>query len=1106
MNEWKAKLDEVDRLVENEHYKQAMQEAGSVLEMMLRDLYQRTLPTLPAAEQQKVIEKVAQIGRNKAVNDFTLGQIVGLFRDTKLFEPAEKVVGRKLSHLQGANFNTFVDIRNRATHKGEEIEREEADYFAAQLRVFAKELGLLPDKKARGAAAGVDSARGLRPWTEIVKLHPDVESGELAEAVFAIDLGAVWARDPQTPFVYRDPDAFFAATYVTTDLHKLLEEVLASLTGKGSYNRVLKLRSPFGGGKSHTLAALLHAARSRKSLEHIPECKGLADPGAVDVAVFDGEKFTATGDKDVGDGNNVHTMWGWLAWQLGPKAYEIVRTHDQSRVSPQGDEIKAMLNAEGRPVLILLDEVLKYLEAAGAVILGDSTLQRLTLNFLHNLTVEVVNTKNAVMVYSLQWSNRQAMGNIALLQTIDTLTSRVDQVREPVTGDEVLAVVKRRLLGAEPPASVAQQVAKEYSDVVGGYWRARAETPSAKQDAEEHASQLRRRIEAAYPFHPALIDVMSGRWTSVDGYQRTRGALRFLATCLRGAKTKGDAKPLLGPADIPLHDPEVARAMLKDLDPTQGYDPVLKHDLVGPNARSKRIDERLAAETPPLANVHPALRLSTAILAYSFGGLKREEGTDALPPGVNETELLAACIGPDLDSITASGVLSELRNSCLYLHYDAVRYCFKKDPNVTKLIEEAEQEVSRDADALRNRIKELLEQRLASHSAHAFVWPQSSQDLPDKEPRFLISYLPLEFAGKSGSQQDAEAKTMLSKYGDGPRQYRNGVGLAIPDKKPIEALRRAVRYVMAVERVESRKKQHKLTKDQEEQLRERGRTEEKAAESAFRQVYSAVWLPRVGSGGAIDLEKIEVGGRPLQATGVHERVMELLTAAGTPKVHGSLHPRKIVERMKLGEAGASGDPPRLGARTSDVRDAFFAFLDPPRIESDAVLRKTITRGVAEGIFAYTTGAPALGVDGKFQAAPSKVTANRTMSEDEVDLDSGFLMLPAAVPSPEPAPAPATTSAGAGTATAVTPGATTTATAERGAGPALRTGIRISFPATREQVFKSFPAIANLADKSDGGKISIVVEGQAAGGYDPNWLRNAVEEPLDEANIEGMDIQ
>jgi hypothetical protein len=46
----------------------------------------------------------------------------------------------------------------------------------------------------------------------------------------------------------------------------------------------------------------------------------------------------------------------------------------------------------------------------------------------------------------------------------------------------------------------------------------------------------------------------------------------------------------------------------------------------------------------------------------------------------------------------------------------------------------------------------------------------------------------------------------------------------------------------------------------------------------------------------------------------------------------------------------------------------------------------------------------------------------------------------------------------------------------------------------------------LADKSDNGKINVVVQGQAAAGYDPNWLRNAVEEPLDEANIDGMRIE
>ena len=56
---------------------------------------------------------------------------------------------------------------------------------------------------------------------------------------------------------------------------------------------------------------------------------------------------------------------------------------------------------------------------------------------------------------------------------------------------------------------------------------------------------------------------------------------------------------------------------------------------------------------------------------------------------------------------------------------------------------------------------------------------------------------------------------------------------------------------------------------------------------------------------------------------------------------------------------------------------------------------------------------------------------------------------------------------------------------------------------RDQVFKAFPAIANLADKSDDGRVDIHVEARSEAGFEKTWLRNAVEEPLDEADIERM---
>lgn len=962
------------------------------------------------------------------------------------------------------------------------------------------------------------STHTIRPWIDLVKLHPDVEAGALTEAVFAIDLGAIAAGDPNVPVVNRDPEAFFRATYLTADLQRLLEEVLASLAGKSGYNRVLKLRTPFGGGKSHTLASLLHAARKRDALDAIPEAKGFARPGDVAVAVFDGEKFDARNGKTLEDGRTIQTMWGWIAWQIDPEqAFPIVADHDKDRVAPGGDVIRELITkgAGGRPVLLLLDEVLKYMERAAAVSVLDSTLQRQAKDFFQNLTVEVAGSEKAALVYSLTWSAREALGNVGLLAEIDKLAARVDQLREPVTGDEVLPILQRRLLGSPPDPSAASKVATAFQEVVTGMQRAHAETSAERQQAEEEGRLFRNRMRSAYPFHPALIDIMRERWTAVDAFQRTRGALRFLASCLHSLKKNGGAQSLLGPGDVPLRDVDVRVKMLKELGVQNDYDPVITSDIDGPNARAKRIDERMARETPMLASVKPATRIATSILLYSFGGLRREGSGDneTLPPGVTESELLAACVGPDLDNITATAVLSELRTSCLYLHYDGVRYCFKKDPNVTKLIEDAEQGVAReDAQAktngpVRGKIKEMLDARLAGHH-NAQIWPAKSQDIPDEDPRFLVGYLPLEFAGESKSEQERHARELLSKYGDKPRRYRNGVGLAIPDKKQIEALRRAVRYLLAIERVEAKKQQLRLSKDQLDQLKERKRTEQAAVESCFRELYTAVWLPRV-VGGELELEKVERGGRPLQATGVHERIMELLMSVGTPRIHGSVTPRKITERVKLGESVAEGEPPIRGVRTSDVLEAFFRDISPPRLESATVLRKGIARGIAEGVFAYTSGGlPKLGEDSKFLVTREKVVVARPLTEDEVDFDSGFLMVPSAVPEAPPVPTTGTTEGGSEV-PPTGPGPPTPPNGP-GVGPTTTDGktdrlkrISLVFTATRDQVFKAFPAIANLADKSDDEKVKIRIEGTAADGYDPSWLRNAVEEPLDEADIERL---
>ncbi|HUV91102.1 MAG TPA: DUF499 domain-containing protein [Anaerolineae bacterium] len=1157
MVDFRARIDEAERLLANEHYAQAIIAAGSLMEALLSALYNDVLPRLPPAAQQEVLEQVEAIGHGKPMTDFTLGQRVGLFRETHLFDKAQAALGRDLPHLRSANSSLFVDLRNRATHAGAEVQEDEAQLYVSQLRVFLREAGYLATPVTHHAPRSTPHA--LRPWPQAVHLHPDVESGETATATYAIDLGAVVAGDPNVPAVYRDARAFFRATYLTSGLRRLLQEVLGRLADAGpESDRVLQLRSPFGGGKSHVLLALYHAARDHAALAALPEAFDLADPGQVRVAVFDGEKFDAVAGKVV-DGRRIHTLWGWLGWQLAqsagdPAIFELLREHDETRGAPAGDVIAELL--AGGPTLILLDEVLKYIERAYSQPVGESTLGRQAFDFLQNLSVETARIPHAVLVYSLQKSAREAMDNAHLLDILEGLTSRVDAKREPITGEEILPVLHRRLLTQKPDAGDARAVAEAYVGVVTRMRVAQAADAAARRLAEDESLKWQERVAAAYPFHPALIDLMRERWAAIPDFQRTRGALRFLAVCMHSLKQQGGAGPLLGAGDVPIADTDVRYAFFTEVGQREPFQPVLQHDFIGPNARTRRIDERLARENPALSGVRPATRLGTAILMYSFGGLPRDPSVqegEVLPPGVTEAELLASCVGPDLDSITAQAVLKDLREHCLYLHYDGARYVFKTIPNVTQLIEDEAENVR--PEETRAAIKEELERRLAGRGS-IFVWPEDSQKIPDAVPAFTLVYLPLEFADLSRPKQEARAIELLSTYGDRPRRYRNALGLAAPDRNQLEPLRRAVLYLKAIERVESKKARLNLTKEQLAQLKERRGTEQTAIESGLRALYPAVWLPKSGEGGLV-LDKIEAGGRPLQAVGVHERLMELLTLVPPPHLFDTVTPGRVIELLRLGEAAETGTPQRTGIATRQVRDAFFETLDFPRLADEGVIQRAIASGVREGAFGYVGQARLVRQEeGVYHVKREHVAYQRILTTDEINLDDGFILLEVEPPpvrqqvqvtpgqavlkpgqvqqfaavlvdpagnvtpfEPQWSATGGTLSAdgvytagdveGAYEVMARVPGADLVGLANVLVGvesppplpppPPPPGTVRLSMMLNRQQLYQSFTAIGNLTEKA--GTVRMTVEARSLEGFDSVWLRNAVLEPLEEADIE-----
>ena len=131
----------------------------------------------------------------------------------------------------------------------------------------------------------------MKPWREIAIPHSDVLKGTFQQSEFAADISAV--HSGKAPTEYQDAKAFFERTYITEGMRLLLTQVAQRLSGRGG-EPVIQLQTAFGGGKTHTMLAVLHLA-SRKcplsDLQGIPsliEQAGLMDVPQARVAVIDG--------------------------------------------------------------------------------------------------------------------------------------------------------------------------------------------------------------------------------------------------------------------------------------------------------------------------------------------------------------------------------------------------------------------------------------------------------------------------------------------------------------------------------------------------------------------------------------------------------------------------------------------------------------------------------------------------------------------------------------------------------------------------------------------------------------------------------------------------
>lgn len=136
------KLSLIQRVLESGDYDVAVKESCTVFEMVFRKIFQQAVVSLPYKDREQLTEAEKKFGKGiKGIEDFGFGELVGLFRESRLLEKWSKYTARDLGLIMTLNYAEIVNLRNRITHQGAACSRGEANLVYEYLRNLLAVLG-----------------------------------------------------------------------------------------------------------------------------------------------------------------------------------------------------------------------------------------------------------------------------------------------------------------------------------------------------------------------------------------------------------------------------------------------------------------------------------------------------------------------------------------------------------------------------------------------------------------------------------------------------------------------------------------------------------------------------------------------------------------------------------------------------------------------------------------------------------------------------------------------------------------------------------------------------------------------------------------------------
>ena len=666
----------------------------------------------------------------------------------------------------------------------------------------------------------------LKPWREIAVPHEDVLRGTFQQAEFAADISRVHGGSATSE--YQDPILFFERTYITEGMGLLLNSVVRRLAGKGG-DPVIQLQTAFGGGKTHTMLAVLHLAEGKAAasdLSGIPpilDAAGLMTVPKARVAVLDGTKLAPNQPRRV-DGHAIRTLWGELAWQLGgAEGYARVLESDAAGTSP-GKDVLAELIADAAPCVILLDEMVAYIRQFedGKALTGGTFGSN--LSFIQALTEAMKVVPNAVLLGSLPESDRETVDQqgAKALQALEHYFARVQAIWKPVATEEAFEIVRRRLFAQIVDRSAADATCRAFAD---HYVTHAADLPGETQE-----SNYLRRMQAAYPIHPEVFERLYTDWSTLPNFQRTRGVLKLMAKVIHRLWQDGNQDYLLMPGSLPLYDGSVRTELTNYLPP--GWDPVLEHDVDGDRAEPTELDQR----EPRFGAVQASRRVTRSIFLGSA-----PTSSSSVAKGLETERVVLGSLQPGQAPHLYRDALGRLETRLTFLNKGNNRWWLDVQPNLRREMEERKRRFI-ESDVV-DGIREALQRVMGQTAIDAIHYFTPGADVPDDWALRLVVLPPNAAWTRSGPNNGKDAAIALLRYrGDQPRLKQNRLLFLAPDADQVMHLKDTVRALLAWRSIEVDIRELRLNLDA---LRARQATQnrEQTQETVHRLVREAYkWL------------------------------------------------------------------------------------------------------------------------------------------------------------------------------------------------------------------------------------------------------------------------